>query len=94
MTTTNKRVIAVEPEDGSTAYGVLPAGYVGPAAMQYEGSTAVYWAVFPSAKEAITAACIANRHDMGGYRNVKVHLPTEAPADAKHFATAEDWFIE
>ncbi|MFA4661219.1 hypothetical protein P2A10_22940 [Xanthomonas perforans] len=70
------QVIAVSEVDGTTAYTALQAGHVGPAAMRYKGSSGVHWAVFPSAEEAVAAARMANRPDIGGFHSVEV-LPSE-----------------
>ncbi|MCC8616318.1 hypothetical protein [Xanthomonas vesicatoria] len=86
------QVIAVSEVDGATAHSVLQAGHVGPAAMRYEGSR-VNWAVFPSAEEAVAAARMANRPDIGGFHSVEVLPPEDAPDNAEHFDSAEDWLM-
>lgn len=87
------QVIAVSEVDGTTAYTALQAGHVGPAAMRYKGSSRVHWAVFPSADEAVAAARMANRFDIGGFHSVEVLPPEDAPDDAEHFDSAEDWLM-
>ncbi|MBO9900323.1 hypothetical protein J7369_22140 [Xanthomonas phaseoli pv. dieffenbachiae] len=88
------RVISEAPEDGATAVSFLKEGYTGPCAMKYEGNSGTYWAIFPSVAAGSTAACLANRHDIGGFRDVELHLPEVAPAGATEFESAEAWLIE
>ncbi|CAD0362187.1 hypothetical protein LYZ84_19700 [Xanthomonas hortorum pv. pelargonii] len=87
------QVIAVSEVDGTTAYSVLQSGHVEPAAMRYKGSSGVHWAVFPSAEEAVAAAHMANRPDIGGFHSVTVLPHEDAPDDAEHFDSAEDWLM-
>ncbi|MBO9737230.1 hypothetical protein QT199_018035 [Xanthomonas phaseoli pv. phaseoli] len=90
---TKSATICEDPADGTTAYNHVPADYTGPCAMKYRGSSATYWAMFPTRADAMTAARMANRHDIGGYHNVEVHLPELAPADAETFDSADDWLM-
>ncbi|WP_256723861.1 MULTISPECIES: hypothetical protein [Xanthomonas] len=42
----------------------------------------------------MTAARMANRHDIGGYSDVAVHLPDLAPKDTEVFNCADDWLMK
>ncbi|MGX8287877.1 hypothetical protein [Xanthomonas oryzae] len=91
---TNRAPICEDPADGTTAYSHVPADYTGPCAMKYRGSSATYWAIFPTRADAMTAARMANRHDIGGYSDVAVHLPDLAPKDTEVFNCADDWLMK
>ncbi|WP_155393707.1 hypothetical protein [Xanthomonas albilineans] len=86
-------VICEDQIDGSTAYSRLPLGYAGPCAMKYRGRDATYWALFPTTADGMTAARMANRHDIGGYNDVEVHLPGAAPQGTEEFDSADDWLL-
>ncbi|WJS66022.1 hypothetical protein DXO206_023280 (plasmid) [Xanthomonas oryzae pv. oryzae] len=90
----NCATIGEDPTDGNTAYSHVPADYTGPCAMKYRGSSATYWAMFPTRADAMTAARMANSHDIGGYHDVAVHLPDLAPEDTEAFDSADDWLMK
>ena len=71
---------------------VSPA-HGGPCAMGYIGWRGRHWVVFPSYKEAETAAAGACRWDIGGYDNVSIHPLNAIALDTQRFESAIEWLF-
>ncbi len=86
-----QRVIATEAADLSEAVSFLPAEHPGPCAMSYRGRSGAAWAIFPTLREAETAAAFAVRFDIGGYSDVEVHPAEAAPSGTPTCYDARAW---
>lgn len=82
-----RRLIASVPLQlgGGDAYSELTEKYDGPTKMLYD----IGMAVFPSQSEAVLAACMAVRPDIGGYSKVVLVAPDSG--DRVTHETSIDW---